>query len=236
MKTLFFLALSLSVVSVSAKASSEIQEISTNEVSVKKPPSWLKRNRMEKVIHRIQTRLEWSTRKVPMDFYSSAAEFERVHGLGAQALAVTKIENGKASIHMGPLVNDGNFDAVFGHELVHVISFQKYKGAIPPWLEEGLANHLSHTEKVNYKWLSKQPPIEDVHQLAHPFSGSAATINYRYKASQAFAEMLDKKCDLQNLIRLSVGRKMENYMHTYCGIDDLNQAFKAWVAERAKKS
>jgi hypothetical protein len=58
---------------------------------------------------------------------------------------------------------------------------------------------------------------------------------YRYKASQAFAEMLAGKCDLQNLIRLSVERKMEDYMATYCEIKDLNQAFRDWVKKKASR-
>ena len=69
--------------------------------------------------------------------------------------------------------------------------------------------------------------------MAHPFSGAAADVRYRYKASQAFAEMLAKKCDLEELIRLSVTRKMEDYMKSYCEIKDLNAAFHDWVKKKA---
>src|SRR5690606_18961288 len=101
------------------------------------------------------------------------------------------------------------------------------------WLEEGLANHLSKMQPVDYKWLAQQPFPNDVRELAHPFKGDATLVSYRYKASQAFAEMLNKKCDLQNLIRLSVQRKMEDYMRTYCEIKDLNKAFQDWVKKKA---
>src|SRR5690606_14376126 len=109
----------------------------------------------------------------------------------------------------------------------------KYKSAIPKWLEEGLANHLSRAKKVDYRWLASQPFPEDVRDLAHPFKGDASQVSYRYKASQAFAEMLDKKCDLQNLIRLSVERNMEDYIRRYCEIPDLNLAFREWVKKQA---
>jgi hypothetical protein len=142
--------------------------------------------------------------------------------------------NGTASVHLGPDVNDKNFDDVFGHEMVHVIVFQKYKDSIPKWLEEGLANHLAKRGNVDYKWLAKQPFPDDVREMAHPFKGSAALISYRYMASQAFAEMLQKKCELENLIRLSVQRKMEDYMRTYCEIKDLNVAFRDWVKKKAQ--
>ena len=70
-------------------------------------------------------------------------------------------------------------------------------------------------------------------ELAHPFKGSEDRIAYGYVASQAFAEMLDKKCDLQNLIRLSVERKMEDYIKRTCEISDMSVAFKSWVKQKA---
>lgn len=209
------------------------EEIKTNEVIIANAPKWLKKTRVEKVTDRIQNKLEWSTRKVNVYWYETQANFEKVHNFGPQAKAITKFQDNGASIHAGPNVNDKNFDEIFGHELVHVIIFQKYKDAIPKWLEEGLANHLSNLGKVDYKWLARQPFPSDVLQLAHPFKGSADGVNYRYKASQALAEMLDKKCDLENLIRLSVERKMEKYISTYCEIKDINQAFKEWVQKKA---
>jgi hypothetical protein len=209
------------------------KDITTNEAVIANAPSWLTQPRVERITDRIQTKLEWTTRKIKVNWYATQADFDKVHGYGPQALAVTGKDGGVASVHIGPNVDSANFDEIFGHELVHVIIFQKYKGAIPKWLEEGLANHLANRGKVDYHWLAKQPLPDDVRELAHPFSGSRSGVSYRYKASQAFAEMLDKKCDLQNLIRLSVERKMEDYISTYCEIKDLNQAFRDWVKKRA---
>lgn len=217
--------------------------ISTNAVNINHAPDWLKRTRVEKSINRIQTRLEWSTRRVNAYFYKTASEFEKIHSFGPLALAVTKISNGVASIHLGPKLNTNNFDQSFSHEMVHVILFQKYKGAIPKWLEEGLANHLAQKDPVNYQWLAQamkqKNNTSDIYSLSHPFDEKGLRrnnegIKFRYLASQAFAEMLDKKCDLQNLIRLSVKRKMEDYIKTYCGLKDINKSFKNWVTEKSK--
>lgn len=208
--------------------------IVTNEFEIPSAPDWLKQPRVERVTDHVQHKLEWTTRKTNVTFYSTPEAYQKAQNLGPESLAVTKYDGGKASIHLGPLVGDKNFDEVFGHELVHVIVFQKYKDSIPKWLEEGLANYFSSPWKIDYKWLAQQPFPTDVRELAHPMHGSAMEIDYRYKASQAFAEMLAKKCDLEELIRLSVTRKMEDYMRTYCEITDLNAAFKKWVLSKAK--
>src|SRR5690606_11603914 len=124
------------------------------------------------------------------------------HGLGGSVLALARKSSN--SIHIGPRVTTENFDQVFGHELVHIISNQKYKGAIPKWLEEGLANHLSKKGKVDYKWLAAKPFPKDVTQLSHPFSGTDDDTRYHYLASQALAEMIFSKCSMQTLLQLSV--------------------------------
>lgn len=210
------------------------KEIKTNEVHILNAPKWLKQTRVEKVTARIQHKLEWTTRRVVVHFHSKLEDFVKVHSLGPFAVAVTITGKGNGTIHLGPNVNEQTFDAVFGHELVHVIVAQKYKDAIPKWLEEGLANHLANRGKVDYKWLAQRAFPADVRELAHPFKGSADGVSYRYKASQALAEMLAQKCELENLLRLSVQRKMENYIKSFCGIKDLNQAFKDWVINKSK--
>ena len=211
------------------------KDIVTNEVRMFNAPKWLKQNRFEKITKRIQRDLEWSTRRVNIYWYSSQREFSKAQNLGSQVNAVTKLSKGKQTVHLGPKVTDKNFDRVFAHELVHVVIDQKYKGAIPRWFEEGLANHLAKANKVNYNWLSKQEPVDDVRELSHPFKGSSQRVSYRYKASQALAEMLDKKCNLMQLIQLSVKRKMEDYIKTYCEIKDINIAFKEWVTSKSGK-
>lgn len=210
----------------------QAHEIETNWVHMSDAPTWLTRNRVEKIVNHIQTQMEWDIRKVEVIWYHDQESFQKSHSLGPLAIAVSRKPDN--IIRLGPKVTNENFDAVFGHELVHIISYQKYKDAIPPWLEEGLANYLAKQGKVNYHWLAEHPFPKDVRSLTHPYAGDADSTRYDYMASQALAEMIAKKCDLGNLLQLSVGEKMEPYLDTYCEIKDLNQAFQKWVKDHAK--
>lgn len=202
---------------------------------MKNAPDWLKRPRLQRVIDHIQLHLKPTGERVTATWYSTEAEYDKVVPYGAASLAVTKYDGGIPTVHIGPQVNEKNFDEVFGHELVHVIVFLRYKGRVPKWLEEGMANYFARAEKPDYKWLASQPFPKDVKELAHPFSGAPAQIEYRYKASQAFCEMLAHKCDLEELIALSTDEHgMTDYMRTYCEINDLNAEFQKWVKAKAK--
>ena len=183
---------------------------------------------MDRVVEHLQSVLEWDIHRSEVQVFLDQKQFEAAHGLGPGAIAVT-LKN-KNKILLGPQVTTQNFEAVFGHEIVHVIAFQKYKEAIPGWLEEGLANHLSQAGKIDYKWLKSQPALNDVHTLTHPFSGAPDRVRFSYMASQALAEMISAKCDFKNLLRLSVGVGMEGYLGTYCRIPDVNSAYKTWLA------
>ncbi len=199
---------------------------------MKDAPKWMTSTRINKVADRVQSQLEWTIRRAEVFWYQSEEDFQRAHGTNGSLVAFAK--KNANTIHLSPKITTQNFDEVFAHELVHIVAFQKYKEAIPAWLEEGLANYIGKNARVDYKWLSTQPLPADVLKLAHPLYGTAEEIHFRYAASQALAEMLAKKCDLKNLLRLSVGRKMENYISTYCGIKNLNATFQSWV--RAKSS
>ncbi len=219
----------------------QAKSIQTNELAFPNAPEWLTEGQVDRVVSRIQNKLEWSTRRSTVKWFSNAAEYSKSHSLGAEAIAVTTSSGTTSVILMGPTVTRENFEHVLGHELVHVIVYQKYKGAIPKWLEEGLANHLARPGQIDYQWLAKQPLPTDVRELAHPMalrSGSLTrhldSVRYRYKASQALAEMLDKKCDLINLVRMSVARKMEPYIASMCEIQDLNKAFRDWVLKKSR--
>lgn len=203
------------------------KELQSNGFIMNNAPDWLTRNRAEKIVDRMQTALEWTVHKINVVWYSNETDFVKAHSLGSNARAVA--QKNKNTILLGPLVNDKNFDQVFGHELVHIIAYQKYKEGIPKWLEEGLANHLAKHNKVDYAWLKKKPLPKNVFELGHPMSGSYDEILLKYETSQALAEMIAKKCDLTNLLRLSVGRNMEDYLKTYCEIPDLNAAYKKWL-------
>ena len=210
---------------------SQAKEIRTNGVNMMNSPKWLKRTRVDKVVDRVQTYLEWTVRRINVYWYENEADFGKVHNLGPLAVAVTI--KGQDVVHLGRRVKNDNFDQVFAHELVHIIFSQKYQGAIPQWLEEGLASYLSKKGKVDYKWLAKKPFPPDVRQLTHPFKGSADSTRYHYLASQALTEMIASKCDLTNLLRLSVQRKLNDYLSTYCEIKDLNADFQKWIKRKS---
>ncbi|MDZ4082820.1 MAG: hypothetical protein U1E10_07780 [Bdellovibrionales bacterium] len=241
MRSLLPIVLFSSVVIPNLVAAKTIQ---TNELTFANAPEWVTESRVDRVVSRIQNKLEWTTRRTKVNWYTNVGEYIKAHSLGPDAVAVTTSSGSTSVILMGPTVTSENFEHVLGHELVHVIVYQKYKGAIPKWLEEGLANHLARPGQLDYKWLAKQPFPKDVRELAHPFASSSGrsrnlmremdTVRYRYKASQALAEMLDKKCDLLNLVRMSVARKMEPYIATMCEIQDLNVAFRDWVLKKSR--
>lgn len=201
----------------------------TNNILVPEPPAWLTESRVNRVVDKIQGKLEWDIRRIQVTFYKDASSFKRAHGSGDWIEAFFRRED--STIHLGPQIDSGRFDATFGHELVHVILAQKYKTAIPAWLEEGLANHLAEKGSVDYAWLAKQPP-RDVTSLGHPFKLSTNQ-HYHYAASHAVAQMVEAKCDLHDLLQMSVGRSFELYLGNICGITDVNAAFQEWVAKKS---
>ena len=202
LKNIFFaLLLSLSCTGLA-------KEVLANAAHIAEAPEWVTKHRIDAIAEKIQNLLEWDIHRVEVFFYKDEATFEKVHGLGTSTILAFSRKSDN-TIHVGPNVNDKNFDQVFGHELVHVISYQKYKEAIPKWLEEGLANYLSKAATVDYHWMGQQPLPQDVHELTHPFGGTTDHIRYTYFSSQALVEMIAAKCDLRNLLRLSVGMKME---------------------------
>lgn len=211
----------------------------TNAVEMTGAPPWLKARRVEKVTERIERALEWNVRRVRVFWYSNEGDFIRAHGFDASVLAFTRRADG--SVHLGRLVNDANFDGVFGHELAHVILLQKYRDAIPKWLEEGLANHVARRGGVDYKYLAGAPAT-DVRSLVHPFQAVSTGegppaggqgVRYHYMASTALIEMIASKCSLHSLLQLSVGEKLEGYLATFCRVSDVNASFREWVKRKA---
>jgi hypothetical protein len=208
-------------------------DLSTNETMFSNAPSWLTAGRVDRVVGQVQRYLEWDIRKVRVNWYSDQQSFQNFHGYDSSVLAVSRKSDN--SIHIGPRVNQSNFDAVFGHELVHTILFQKFKDAIPNWLDEGLANYVSKHGKIDYAWLASQP-ARDVRTLAHPFqkdSASTANPRYHYQASTALIELLASKCNLNDLLQLSMGQKLEGYISTFCRIPDINSEFQKWLKKKS---
>lgn len=202
------------------------EDLLTNCAHFQNKPKWLNMTRVNKVAEPIEHLMEWNIRRVEVIFYKDQSSFIQAHSLGPAATAVTF--RGRNRVILGPKVNESNFNEIFGHELVHVISDQKYKEAIPAWLEEGMANYIAKQKSINYKALAKWS-FRDVNELSHPMSGNAAMIHIRYQASQALTEMIASKCDFRNLLRLSVGRRMQDYLVNICRISDLNADFKKWI-------
>lgn len=203
-------------------------------------PKWLQARRVEKVTDRVESYLEWDIRRVRVLWYTDAQAFAKGHGYGDTVLAFARKQDN--SIHIGPRVTDANFDGVFGHELTHIILFQKYQGSVPNWLEEGLSNFVSKQGKVDYAWLGSQPP-RDVTSLSHPFKSLTVAgaqpagfdaPRYHYQASTALIEMIAAKCDLRDLLQLSLKKKLETYLANTCGLSDVNQEFRKWLARKAR--
>ncbi len=221
--------LNLCLLLVLFSTSATAEELLTNCARFTNAPKWLNLSRVNKVAEPIENLMEWSIRRVEVTWYQDQATFERAHSLGPAALAVSL--RGQNKILLGPQVIESNFNQIFGHELVHTISAQKYKQAIPTWLEEGIANYISKNGTVNYKALAKFE-FKDVSELSHPIAGNPSMIRVRYQASQALTEMIASKCEFRNLLRLSVGRKMQDYLENICRISDINLAFKSWLKSK----
>ncbi len=205
-------------------------ELLTNVAHFQNAPQWLNSTRVNRIAENVSRYMEWSIRRVEVIWYSSSSEFQNAHSLGPYAAAVTKRKENK--ILLGPQVNETNFDQIFGHELVHVTSEQKYKDAIPPWLEEGMANFIAKSKKVDYRKLKASIHSIDVKSLSHPMRGKLEEIQMKYLASQAVTEMIASRCDFINLLRMSVQRKLENHLNNICRIKDLNSEFKDWIRRK----
>lgn len=205
--------------------------IEINQVVIHSPPKWLTSRRVQKIVDKIQGVLEWDIRKVQVYWYTDQAAFEKAHGLGPMVRAAAKPLD--QTVHLGPKIDDGNFEAAFGHELTHVIVFQKYKDAIPKWLDEGLANYVSRKEPIDFAYLASKP-VRDMTRMNHPFQGGEDP-RYVYQASTALMEMISERCSVKDLLQLSVGKKLETYLKTYCEISDLSADFRAWVQKKAGK-
>jgi hypothetical protein len=49
-------------------------------------------------------------------------------------------------------------------------------------------------------------------------------------------EMIATHCEVTDLVGMSVGKKLEDYLPTMCGISDLNAEFKKWVRSKARRT
>jgi hypothetical protein len=204
-------------------------ELPFNELRFENPPKWVKSGDIRAALRKAERALEWDLRRVTVKFEPKAEVFLKSFGFSAEVLAFS--DKSAARIVMGPLVTGANFEEVLTHEIVHHAIAQKYKAAIPVWLEEGLANHIARPgRKPNYALLKQQAPFE-VFRLGHPFKDPSLPPRVHYEASLALAKLLDRKCGLMTLLQLSVGRSVEGYLATTCGIENLSGAYQRWVQQ-----
>ena len=216
----FFILMSLQV---------QARDITTNSLILKRPPKWLQPVKVRKITNYVENKLEWKIKRVPVYWHRNHETYSQAHSLGPGAAAVTVKSTKRTEIHIGPDITEKDYEEILGHELVHVIFYQKYKNSIPDWLEEGFANFYARKNKVDKKWLARQNLPADVTSLGHPFKSPVVDIHLTYKISQAMVEFLSKKCDLSNLLRLSVKRNLEDYIKRTCGIDNFDREFKKWL-------
>lgn len=206
------------------------KNLSINQIQFMNAPESLTETALQEIVDNVQSFLEWDLRKITVYGYTDLGEFNRQHHLSFSVEAVFRRSD--SSIHISPKIGSEDFRRVFSHELVHAVIFQKYKNAIPIWLEEGLANYVGKYRSPDYRWLNGKQ-WSDVTLMGHPASSVIDSKIY-YFVSAGLIEMIASKCSLKDLLQLSVGAKLTTYLKTYCEISDLNSDFKKWVSLRAE--
>jgi hypothetical protein len=206
-------------------------DFQTNCCRVHNAPAWATPLEISNIAARIEEALNWNIRRIKVYFHDSMTSYNKESGLNFATNGF--YTHTKQSVHFAPNMDRQQFEATFGHELVHVIFAQKYKNAIPRWLEEGLANFIGSKKSVDYKWLNTQF-VPDVTGLVHP-QHDATGAKLHYQLSTATAEMIAHKCNMNDLLMLSTGKRLENYLSTFCKIKDVNLAVREWIVEKSKK-
>jgi hypothetical protein len=201
----------------------------TNCCEVTNAPKWLSSYKITDIASRMEQEMGWSIRRVRVIFHDSEVAFTKASRLNFSANAF--FSPARQTIEFKPQVNLVSFTPTFRHELSHVISNQKFKGGIPSWLEEGFANYLGSKRKVDYKWLAKQD-LPDASRLSHPQSDATGS-KMHYQLSTATVEMIAKRCNLKQLLMLTTGSKLTNYLETFCKIKDINAEVRKWVQSKA---
>ncbi len=212
--------LGLTILVLASSPQAHAYSIQTNSAKIQQIPDsfkkWLTQSRVQRVIDRVESLLQWDIRRINVTYLGSPQEFAQGHGLtGADTDTIVAVALPKdGSILLGPKVNESNFDAVFAHELTHVVVLQKYKSAVPKWIEEGLANYVGKKGKADYAWLAGETSI-DPRELTHPFvenrivvqSGSKARFHYELATAETTCDTKDLKGDLAKWIKKKAARK-----------------------------
>ena len=224
---ILFCFLASTVAQTSRSATSNFK---TNCCSVENAPDWLSSYTLSDIASDMERDMGWTIRRVNVKFHSTADTFKNAAKLNFIAAAFYSPSS--QTIEFSPVKDLASFSPIFRHELSHVISTQKFKGAIPSWLEEGFANYLGSKYKVDFKWLASQT-LPDPTSLAHP-SSDATGSRMHYQLSTATVEFIASRCSISDLLMLSTGAKLTNYLETFCKIKDLNQGVRDWLRTKAK--
>ncbi len=230
LRNFVFVLIAVEFIQLAGNVKSFAADYRTNCCEVKGAPNWLSSYTLQDLAVAIESKMHWSTRRIKVEFYGSGDDFQRASGLNFVANAF--FNPNQQLIGVSPQKDLETFKPTFRHEMVHVISNQKFKGAIPNWLEEGFANYLGSKRQVDYKWLASQN-IPDASQLRHPSTDEGGS-KMHYQLSTATVEMIAKKCNLNDLLMLATGSKLTNYLETFCKIKNVGQEVRDWVALKSK--
>ncbi len=220
----------LVVIMAAAPGYSAPNSYRTNCCEVTNAPKWLSNFKVGDIAAQMEREMGWSIRRVNVIFHDTDAEFNRAANLNFSANAF--FSPARQTIEFKPQKDLATFTPTFRHELSHVISNQKFKGGIPSWLEEGFANFLGSKRKVDYKWLGSQA-LPDASGLAHPQSDASGS-QMHYQLSTATVDMLAHRCNLKDLLMLTTGAKLTDYLETFCKIKDINADVREWVKKKSK--
>jgi hypothetical protein len=204
------------------------QNFRTNCCDVTNAPKWLTNFKVSDIAAQMERDMGWSIRRVKVVFHDSSQSLQSAANLNFAAEAF--FSPARQTVEFGPQKDMGSFIATFRHELAHVISNQKFKGAIPSWLEEGFANYLGSKRKVDYQWLAGQR-LPNANEMSHP-SSDATGSKMHYQLSTATVEMIASRCNIKDLLMLTTGSKLTNYLETFCKIKDINTAVRDWVKSK----
>jgi hypothetical protein len=226
MKTIRILAI-FCLVSATASASSA-KEIRTNCCIVQQAPAWLNVETVKNTAKRIESRLQWTIRRVTIRFEADPERYKTVSTLQFPTRALFNPKNN--TVYFGPSINADNFAPTLGHELVHVVFQQKHRKAIPAWLEEGFANFIGAETIADYRFLNSET-IPKITSLGHPNS-DPDRFRMHYQLASAAVDYISSRCKLNDLLMMSVKRSVEDYLQKLCKIKDIDSELVDWVKSK----
>jgi hypothetical protein len=207
------------------------KELRTNCCLIQNAPAWLNTEMVKNTAKRVESRLQWTIRRITLRFESDPEKYKSVSTLQFPTRALFNPKN--QTVYFGPTVNADNFSPTLGHELVHVVFNQKHRKAIPQWLEEGFANFIGSEVVPDYRFLNSEN-IPNISSLGHPNS-DPDRFRMHYQLASAAVDYISSRCKLNDLLMMSVKRSVEDYLHKLCKIKDIDSELIAWVKSKDNK-